>query len=269
MHREYSEYLWWVMHHSDDPDRQTLAVTCYLDESGTDSHNPQAVVAGILFNKQNFMYFEDQWVELLSRYQISPPLHMNEFVEKGRFGHIRYKDRFNFFSEAVDLINNCKIYSIAATLNKQEYEGHIHKEIRKSFSVYGFCFMLLAYINGCQARYMHFKEKIAYLFDNGAQHKNHIIVARDRILEWEKDQAFANNMGSLTFDGDVKISTLQAADIVAWGARRKISNIALHKGFEPIGNLFNAEHHLQYGWDSDFLKNFAQEINKIVGREDL
>ncbi|MBF0505792.1 MAG: hypothetical protein HQL09_03055 [Nitrospirae bacterium] len=188
---------------------------------------------------------------------------MDEFVEKGEFGHIRYKDRFNFFSEAVELTNNCKVYSIAATLNKQEYEQYIHEKIRKTFSIYGFCFMLLAYINGRQAQHMKFREKIAYLFDY-APHRNHIMVARDRILEWEKENKFIKNMGSLTFDGDVNISALQVADIVAWGVRRKISNIQLNKGFEPIENLFNKEHHMQYGWESDFLKGFADDINQIV-----
>src|SRR5208282_627464 len=99
------EHLWWVMHHSDNPNKLSL-VTCYLDESGTDTNNPQAVVAGILFNKNNFMYFDKEWTDILSCYRITPPLHMNEFVQSGRFGYVRYKDRLNLFSDVVDLINN-------------------------------------------------------------------------------------------------------------------------------------------------------------------
>ena len=112
------------MHHSDDPKKAAL-VTCYLDESATDDNNPQAVVAGVLFNRNNFMYFDREWTRLLSKHKMTSPIHMNEFVEKGKFGHIRYKDRFNFFSEAVELTNNCKVYSVAATLNKQEYEQYV------------------------------------------------------------------------------------------------------------------------------------------------
>lgn len=251
------------MHNSDDPKRLAL-VTCYLDESGTDDDNEQAVVAGILLNKHNFEYFEQEWARLLSNCNINPPIHMNEFGENGKFGYLRAQDRFNFFSSAIELANNCKVYSVAATLNKQEYEEHVDEKIRKNFSIYGFCFMLLAYVNERQAQYMNFKEDIAYLFDNGAPHKNHIINARDRILKWEKENKFIKNMGSLSFNGDVNISAFQIADVLAWGVRRKISNKSLNKGFEPIENLFHKENHMQYGLEGEFLEGFAKELNQLV-----
>jgi hypothetical protein len=43
------------MHHSNDPDREALVVTCYLDESATDGSTPTAVVGGLLVNSSHFL----------------------------------------------------------------------------------------------------------------------------------------------------------------------------------------------------------------------
>ena len=38
--------LWWLLHRSEDPNRRTALLTCYIDESGTDSNSTIAVVGG-------------------------------------------------------------------------------------------------------------------------------------------------------------------------------------------------------------------------------
>ncbi|MGA2191924.1 MAG: DUF3800 domain-containing protein [Nitrospirota bacterium] len=258
--RFHLEHLWWVMHHSDDPDRMSIAVTCYLDEStvtlGNDS--PYAVVAGVLFRKPEFLYFEEQWQSLLSRYGITPPLHMRD---KPR----NKSKRFKFFSECVKLINDCKIYSVAATLHKQQYEDSFAPEIRENSSIYITCFVLLSYLNHSQAEYRaqfgDIAGNIAYFYDHGCRHKEDLRQAYDVMMEWQKLKPL--HVGSFTEDSRI-LSTFQAADLVAWAVHRKINNHPFHKGLEPIEELLNEEHHIQHGYDGDFLQRFADAMNQLT-----
>jgi len=257
---EYLESLWWNMHHSDNSDRLSLAVSCYVDESGTDSLNPDAVVAGVVFNKQNFLSFDRQWARLLSRHSIKPPLHMIRLPDKlSRNGSRHQANRLKFFSEAVEIINDYKNHSVAATLNKQDYNENtpdLDAEKTKK-SIYGWCFILLANLNHRAAENKKYDANIAYVFDNGIPHKINIFAARDLMLNWQKSKPL--HMGSLTFDSYDNVSALQAADMVAWGARRRVSNIPIDKGFEPINDLLD-KYHIQKAFQ---VKDLPKAINKI------
>jgi hypothetical protein len=149
------------MHHSEDPNKKTLAVTCYIDESGgTDSNNQIGVVAGLVLNKSGFLSFDHYWTDLLFRYKIEPPLHMNEFGKHGRLGYFKYQERAALFTEVAEIINYHKIVSIAAVLNKNQFETCMHEDVRNKMGFYGFCFVLCVQIN-------HAKKKLLVLpFNN-------------------------------------------------------------------------------------------------------
>src|SRR5208282_5815408 len=145
--RGYLDDLWFVMHHSDDPERLTLAIVCYLDESGIDRLNPevlnpQAVVAGIVMRREEFMRFDSDWDDILSKFKIKPPIHMKEFGEHGRHGHLRYHTREKLFKELVYIINRYKWYSVAVSLNHEQYNDLLSDKSKEEVSLYGLCFML-------------------------------------------------------------------------------------------------------------------------------
>jgi len=197
---ERLENLWWAMHHSDDPVRQAFPVVCYLDESGTDQKNPKAVMAGFLLNKPEFFSFHAGWLKLLERFKIEPPLHMNEFGQHGRFGRFSFSERAALLTEAANLINSHKFVSIAATVDRMQYETSVPVKLRKHLSMYGICFVMCVWGNYEIAKQMEYRGRIALLLDDITEHKKEIFAARDWIRTIQS--AFTMHIGSITFDDD-------------------------------------------------------------------
>jgi hypothetical protein len=245
---QYLENLWWAMHHSDDPARQAFAAICYLDESGTDHKNPKVVVAGLLLAKSAFFSFDEAWTRLLSDQHIAPPLHMNEFGEDGRLGGFSYKERQRLFSRVVKLINSHKSLSISSFLDRNAYESYF--PFKKAMSMYGLCFIkCLHTINSAGKIAKPMSSRLAIVLDNTTEHKGDILRARDVMLEARdgmyldaSEYETLDYIGSITFDDDKLVSPLQAADVIAWSARKRSSGLALDRGFEPLSSIFNNFH---------------------------
>jgi len=245
---QYLENLWWAMHHSDDPTKQTFAATCYLDESGTDHKNPKVVVAGLILAKSAFFSFDKDWTKLLSDNNIAPPLHMNEFGEDGRLGGFSYKERHRLFSRVVKLINSHKALSISAFLDRNAYESYF--PFKKAMSMYGLCFIKCLHIVNIAGKLAKpLSSRIAIVLDNTTEHKGDILRARDVMLEAQNgmyldtsEYGTLDYIGSITFDDDRFVSPLQASDVIAWSTRRRSGGLAIDKGFEPLVSIFNKFH---------------------------
>jgi hypothetical protein len=251
----YLEHLWFVMHHSDDPERLTLAVACYLDESGIDQHNPLAVMAGIVLRRERFIRFDSDWNDILSKFKIDPPIHMKEFGKHGRHGHLDYPTRNELFTELAYIINRYKIHSVAVTLNHEQYNKMLSDKTKKEVSIYGLCFMLCAHQCFAMTQVNHYYGRMAFLMEEGNEFAEDVRRAHKGMMKMRKEGATYISDGSLTFEPK-ELSPLQAADIIAWGVRRKVSNVPIIKGFEPIVRIFDGKHiQNQY---TDKLLNFIE-----------
>ena len=258
MLNKYLEHLWFVMHHSDDPKRQTLAVTCYLDESGTDHQNSQAVVAGLIMHRDYFLFLDAIWDDMLLRHGIKPPLHMKEFGAHGRHGNLNYNDRHALFTDVANLINAHKIVSVAATLRHEQYRNLIHDKMKKHIGVYGVCFMLCSHLCFAKAMYDQYYGELPFILEAGNEHSEHVRRAHLGMMEMKKDKTIWVHSGSLKFESK-KLSALQAADVIAWGIHRRDSVKGLGKGFQPIANIFNKEH-IQFNWEDNLLKEWSDSV---------
>jgi hypothetical protein len=263
MQNEYLKYLWFVMHHSDDPRRQTLAVTCYLDESGTDHKNSQAVVAGLIMHRDFFLILDALWDDLLLRHGIESPLHMKEFGPHGRHGHLKYDQRWKLFIDIANVINANKCVSIAATLKHEQYNNIIHDKMKKYIGLYGICFMLCAHACFAEAWENYYTGNLAFVMEAGNEHADHVLRAHQGMMEMKKENKIWVHSGSLTFEPK-KLSALQAADVIAWGIHRRDSEKGLGKGFLPIGNIFKHSH-IQLQWTDELLKEWS---DSVMGRRD-
>jgi hypothetical protein len=243
------------MHHPDDSDSQPFSVTCYLDESGTDSQSQYAVVAGLVMNRDNFIMFDFMWNEILRRHKIIPPLHMKEFGQHGKHKKLTYPETFSLFSDIAKLINCHKIISIAGIMNQIQYNNIMTDEIRKSFGIYGMCFLLCAFLNHKNAIHSLYHKNIAFLLDAGNEHCGHIVVAYKEVKRQKEKLNIPLHAGSLNFDSDSNISALQAADIIAWAVRRRAIGLPIGKGFQPISAIIDRnEDHVQNSWEENWLK---------------
>lgn len=258
---QYAEYFWWTMHHSDEPERQALTVTCYLDESGTHDQSPITVVAGLLLNRHNFISLSGLWGDLLSRYKIKPPFHMKEFGQHGKMGHLKYNERHSLFCEIAEIVNAHKIFSLAATVDQQQFR-EICNFNKGKMSSYSLCFYLCVQLNHLQAEYMKYRKNIAFLLDEGGEHTGQILAAHKAIVLRPENKKF--HVGSITFANDKDVSALQIADIIAWAVLRRLVGKPFEKGFSPIEKILN-ENHIQKPWGAEYLKGLKQTFDAMLG----
>lgn len=237
---------------------------CYLDESGTDENSSTAVLGGLLLEPDRFYYLDSEWFKALSKHHIESPLHMREFVPHGRFGHTGHADRRRLFSDLVALINEHKNRSVSATLTAAHYRKHFSPLFGdKDVSIYGMCFLLLATL---QAKYCNdkYKYEIPFILDDGNRYRHHVLEMHKFIVESFQPTHFMN-VGSLTFRTDEKLGVLQAADVIAWSARRRIAG-KFNNGFEPLVELFD-DRHIEQPFEEDWMAEVATGIrNRRLNR---
>lgn len=254
------------MHKVDARDRETAAVSLYMDESGSlDPGTPEAVVGGILINRSHFLPFEERWDEMLHRYGIEPPLHMKEFAPDKRLGYISKCCREKLFSEVAYLINAHKIASLTATLSNSEYTTLFDAELRKDFSVYGMCFSLALLMNHQLATLQNYKERIPFIMDAGNPHAEHVRQAHAEFLRMQREDGFLH-AGGLYFGDDTEFGVLQAADVIAWGYRRISTHHRLPPGMEIISGILWPENgHNQERYKGRWLKTMSERsVNKLA-----
>lgn len=228
------------MHGSDTSDKQFPGIRLYLDESGgPDPNTPHAVVGGILINHSHLLHFEEAWRQMLKMHRIIPPLHMKEFGSHGRFAHVSHGCRRQLFMAVAQVINSHKIASLAATLSNEEYEANISAQIREKFSVYGMCFILAVVMNHKLALHKSYCGSVSFILDSGNPYKRHIVEAHAAMLDEQKNEFL--NVGGLHFEDDEDLGILQAADVVAWGVRRRATGKPFEYAFQPIGEILKKE----------------------------
>jgi Protein of unknown function (DUF3800) len=236
-------------------------IVCYLDESGTHGSSPTAVVGGLLLQADGFFWLDVAWQKALEQHGIEPPLHMKEFVPNGEFKDIRHDARRSLFSDLVKIINEHKINSIAATLDSAQYTRHFSQVFsRGEASMYGFCFLLLAVAQGKYAEAGNHKDRIPFVLDSGNEYRRHVV----EIHSFLRDNPLPRRLlsvGGLEFDEDQKVRALQAADLVAWSARRRITG-AFNNGFEPLVGIFD-DRHIEESFDAAVMDEIANDIRSI------
>ena len=207
--------------------------------------------------------FEAEWDQMLDRHGIAAPLHMKEFGPHGRFANIGKVCRHELIAEAAQLIITHRIFSIGATISNEEYKACVDKRLRERWSLYGMCFMLAATINHNLAEQNDYKEKIPFMLDNGNPHRPHIHQAYDQLIDLQKT-GVSFNAGTLTFGDDADFGVLQAADLIAWGVRRRLSGNPFLKWFEPITEILDeAKGHAQQQWKEHWLKVFSNHLQEV------
>ena len=237
------------------------AVNCYLDESATDGSTPQAVVGGVLLDRGGFVGFDMEWREFINARGLAPGLHIRDFGRKGRFSRVSNTDKSDIFADAVRMINQHKIYSVAATISHDKYRTILDLGTRQVMSVYGLCFILSAYENHRRAVFNKYTKNIGFILDSGNPYAGHVVGAHATLLECQKSEPL--NVGSLTFDQDDNVTALQAADVVAWSVRRRLVGMPFNNGYEPLVGIFD-EAHSEQSWDGDTLQPLAHELARVI-----
>jgi hypothetical protein len=226
---------------------------CYLDESGTDNNSDVAVVAGVVVNMKYSYWLQRDWLACLFRHDIASPFHMRE-CGKERFRKVYGNTLKRVLSELVAIVNEYKTLSVASTLTSNHY--------RRSFdgitelSMYGASYAEVVMINGVKSRQDGYYDKIRYCLDEGNIYRPQVEQAQDFLLSTEHKSPL--NLGDLRFESDTEFCALQAADLVSWSVRRKLTT-KLKEEHAPLEELFDARH-VQVNYEKEWMDNVARNL---------
>jgi hypothetical protein len=117
------------MHHSDDPRKLSIAVTCYCDDSGTHDQAEIAVVGATVMNKARFIEFNIDWEKILREFRIDK-VHMTDFVRPhGRYCSMGKEMKKALFTSVAKTINSKKTYSISIAVPQADYKSLLSNRV--------------------------------------------------------------------------------------------------------------------------------------------
>ncbi len=214
------------------------AIVCFLDESETDANTEQAVVGGITLRRGDLPEFDERWTAMLTKHGLTNCLHMIDLGLKGPYPSLIGDACAAMLTEAVTIINDCRIITLVAPLDNRKHETFVSAEIRNyNFSVYFLAFLMAVTINHANAEHCGYQGNVDFILDAGNKFATHIEAANGPIHKEAGFEGF--QIGDIEFGTDSSILALQAADVIAWSARRRNAKKPFgHPHHTPLPTLF-------------------------------
>jgi hypothetical protein len=232
--------------------------TVFVDESGTDTDLTIAVVAGLTLDRKGLFWLNREWENALNKHGITGPIHMREFTPHGRFKSLSHDQQRALFKDLVRAINSNKLITSAATLTADDFRAHFDGLTK--LSMYAACFSNLMMLTGEALRiYGPHRWPLSFVLDDGNPYKSQIVEGSIVLLKTYP------LVTAIVFRSDDNESALQAADVVSWGVRRKLSGGTFKHGFEPLEDLFDP-HHLNFEYKEEWMRDVAATIRAAEAR---
>jgi hypothetical protein len=207
---------------------------------------------------------------MLDYYRIES-LHMADFVRPyGQHVGMYPEFKIALFTEAVKILNARKAYSFSVAVNNTEFKNAVSPEFyRGVVGPYTIAFITLAMMNSKLANQNDYPDKIAYLVDQGSPFAEQLRMGHLMVAAFENSQNATVRTGGLMFADDAEVSALQAADLIAWTARRQFSGDGIHGEFTPLLDIFKKRFddggrpvrpHVHYQVQDDFAKSVMDDL---------
>jgi hypothetical protein len=174
------------------------------------------------------------------------------------------------FTEAAGIINNRKDSSFSIVVSNAEFKKAIPPKMQSAtIGPYAAAFIGLALLNSKIANIHDYPDKIAYLVDEGSSVAEQLRIGHLLVKAFEKGKTQHVRTGSFAFADDEDVSALQAADVIAWSARRKFSGNDLVNEFAPLNSIFDKRFnsrgvqvrpHFHYQLEDDLGQKIMEQI---------
>lgn len=205
-------------------------------------------------------------------YDLRPPLHMSDFTRMGEYAGLYPEFKRALFADVSKLINEHKVYSISIAISQTEFATELPAQIRRDLiGPYALAFFSAVALNQAVAERIPYEGKIAYLLDEGFGYIDQLKEAHAVIVNIEK-QSGRPHTGRLEFRSDDAVPMLQAADAIAWAARRRQLDGALREGFEPLNEALVEDRrpsHAHVRIPPHGIKMLADPINAWINRRGI
>jgi hypothetical protein len=216
--------------------------------------SPLTVIGGPVMSRHGFVMFGEEWAKMLHAYRIPNPLHMNDFVRpNGKHIAMPIGMKIALFRDAVAIINKHKLYSLSIGVPHDDFRSLLSEDVcRQLIGPYAFTFFSMVLGNQLFSKKItkdigHL-ETIAYLVDHGCAFPEQLLAAHSKVQEREGYRG-ERNTAAMAFDTDDNVPQLQAADVIAWSARRNAVN-KLSNEFEPLRDVLQEKIQTSDGRDT-------------------
>lgn len=251
----------------------------YFDESGTAKDARILSVGGYIAPVDQWKRFQSEWWKVLSKAGLDPsvtPFHMAEF-EARKQPHMKGKTPF---AEWSDKKANAVLQALLGVIRKRAAIGVVAAVLVEDYeavkgapafapSRYHFCVTRCLIRTSRWALDNGVTGSVAYVFEDGACDKDEVFKheVNRAAAEYLADEDFRRTylINSLSFESKLKFFPLQAADILAWEARRH----CLSGGFRTVEGLRPSLHSLLSGlphiseyYDQQELQRFATHFEE-------
>ncbi|MGC2304623.1 DUF3800 domain-containing protein [Candidatus Binatus sp.] len=236
-----------------------LGLTVYADESGIhDKHgllrgSEVTAVAGYLASRQSWNILSRRWRTALDKYEIET-FHMSKYWrEEPPYDKWSSDKRKRFLKTLIKIARDNTWFAIGGMVPTREYDQLLPEQIREGLGElsfdhpYHFCFAMLFArfleylrkdIDNRFPRNPGFEEKVAFVFD---QQKEFEELAKRGFNVIKKVGDPQGRLGPLTFAASKDYEPLQAADLLAFYARRILTHQLEGKVARPVrGNVRRA-----------------------------
>jgi hypothetical protein len=167
---------------------------------------------------------------------------MKEFGRGGRLRDRSKNERAAIVRRAIEIINAQKVYSLSCCLGNSDYRSVFSDTTKRDHSQYELCFILAVIANASASELNNYDGPTSFVVDRGNPKAEHVRLGYEEIKRLVKQPDLPPfNLGSLAFEDDEHQLALQAADLVAWGARRIASGAGFHHEFKSIEEMLRDE----------------------------
>jgi Protein of unknown function (DUF3800) len=192
--------------------------SAYFDESGTHAGSPLIVIGGVVSNDLQWRYFEAEWKDMLTEFQI-PYLHMRQFAHSiGPFGSWKgdEKRRQHFIQRLVGILRRRVSVGIGLALLLDAYQEVVTPQkavyLGKPYVLCGRLCVKLTLDWAVERKY---NESIRFVFESGARGAAEL---QQDLTRTKAGRTVKNEHRTDTFEfvGKKNFGALQAADFMAW-----------------------------------------------------
>ena len=134
---EYSDDLWFTLHHSENAGDVVLGLSWYLDDSGSDDGSRMVTCGGLAMDRINFKHFSRRLAALYEKYKhkfsgytLEPPLHMKDFTGRGKYASLRTEFKRTIFLDVARIINDHKFYSMSIAVPQDPFFSELSETVR-------------------------------------------------------------------------------------------------------------------------------------------
>jgi len=189
-------------------------------------------------------------------------LHLKEFQSHGRHSSVSVEKKRAVFHDVAIILQQYRLHTVSAVLRPEQYKTHFgHLFSEKQVSLYTMCFLMMAVMNNRLAENADHKRQIPFVMDDGNPYARQVQYLHTHMRR--HSMAMLPNLGGLSFGDDRRIIPLQAADAIAWAARRKLTTEKFPEGFEPLANVIDADH-IDNGYDDELLTTIATALRNRI-----